>query len=418
MKRVHRKDYSWEPLALPTKNGSGFMRVEGFFTGSGVFPYTQEDGSVVREWRPPSEVEDATSIDSLKLVPVTIDHPDEEVTIDNIDTLSVGTVGDMITTEYVYSEQKDDDGNRPPPNVRLRGRAMLTDPAAIKIIEDKKLREVSCGYFADLEMTSGVTPDGLPYDAIQRRIVYNHLAIGVNGRQGPNIALRVDHKPEAPAKEKPVKKIIIDGVTYEGNEQLAEVVEQLQRKQGAALAEAQSKTDAKDKEIATLQANVGDAEARADAATSTAKAKEKELELLNSKVKEGVRSRKKLERTAESIMGSEAFKTAGLEDLDDDDVKIAVIKHVAPERDLSDKVAAAKKGDLVASSYLAAAYDLTVESAMAAGEGAGEGEGEGARADANDAGPARRNSARGDSTNFNDARAAHIAAKNKAYQKK
>jgi hypothetical protein len=87
----------------------------------------------------------------------------------------------------------------------------------------------------------------VPYDAIQRRIVYNHLAIGVNGRQGPNIALRVDHKPEAPVKEKPVKKIIIDGVTYEGNEQLAEVVEQLQRKQGAALAEAQSKADAKDK---------------------------------------------------------------------------------------------------------------------------------------------------------------------------
>jgi hypothetical protein len=133
-------------------------------------------------------------------------------------------------------------------------------------------------------------------------------------------------------------------------------------------------------------------------------------------VKEGVRSRKKLERTAESIMGTEAFKSAGLEDLDDDDVKIAVIKHVAPERDLSDKVAAAKKGDLVAASYLAAAYDLTIESAVPAD--GGEGEGEGVRADANDAGPARRNSARGDSRSAEDARAAMIAAKNKAHLKK
>lgn len=427
MARVHRTDHAWQALALPTKTGIGTMVVEGYFTSSGVFSYPQEDGTMLREWRPPEEVADATSVSSLAFVPVTIDHPDEDVSIDNLDELQVGTVGDSVTVETSYG----DDGNGVR-MVRLRGRAVLVDPGAMKIVEDKELREVSCGYYADLELVAGVTPDGQVYDAIQRRITYNHLAMGVIGRHGPGVALRVDSQkrsaskpqPTTTTKETSMRKIIIDGVTFEGTEQIAEAIDREAKKAQAALADVVGRLDSKEKEVSALQAKVGETEARADAATAAEKNAKKELELVNAKIKEGVAARKKLERTAEKIMGAEAAAAANLDDLDDEGVKAAAVKHVNTAVDLTEKLALARKGDVGAVGYLTAAFDIAAASAGDADdEGADDGV-EAAHADSvtTGAGSLRARTTRSDSATGADkadkARADAIAAKNLRWQQK
>lgn len=56
-------------------------------------------------------------------------------------------------------------------------------------------QEVSCGYAADTEMISGKY-NGEDYDAIQRNIRYNHLAVVPRGRAGPEVRIRLDAAEE------------------------------------------------------------------------------------------------------------------------------------------------------------------------------------------------------------------------------
>ncbi|MGB1276011.1 MAG: DUF2213 domain-containing protein, partial [Nannocystaceae bacterium] len=65
---------------------------------------------------------------------------------------------------------------------------VMTDKATIEAIESGK-RQVSNGYMADYDMTPGVTPDGQEYDAVQRNIRGNHIAIVDRARCGPVCAV-------------------------------------------------------------------------------------------------------------------------------------------------------------------------------------------------------------------------------------
>jgi hypothetical protein len=363
--KVVRKDYAWEPLQLPVKTGAGLMKVEGYLTSSGVFAYEQADGTVLREWRPPGEVADATAIDSLKLAPITIGHPDTPVTIDNVKELRVGTVGDDVRVETQWPEPGVEAKGEPA--VKVRCRMVLDSKDAIAVIEAKEFAEVSCGYSADLDMTPGLTPDGVSYDAVQRRIIYNHLAIGVIGRHGPGVSIRVDGRRATrndhdDKKGPPMEKLILDGVSYDAPRQTIEAVQAHQRKAEQRLADAVDALGKKDAEVVALNTKLAEADARADAADKAVKEAKKEAERLQSLVREGVRARKDLERAAEKVMGAEAFETAGLADADDDDVRLAVVKHVNPDLDLSAKVAAAKKGDAGAAAYIQSRFDTVVES--------------------------------------------------------
>ena len=340
------------------------MLVEGYLTSSGVFAYPQEDGTILREWRPPGEVADATSIDSLRLSPVTIEHPKEQVTIDNHKDLAVGTVGDDVRIETQWPDTAAPINGRDSaaPDVKVRCRLVLTDARAIALIEAKELPEVSCGYTADLDMTPGVTPDGQGYDAVQRRIAYNHLAIGVVGRQGPGVSIRVDSTTKTTKEHTTMETIIIDGVSYTAPKQTIEAVQAMQRKSETKLAEAVAALDAEKKLRADSAIKLAETEARADGASAGEKKAQAEAKAAADRIKSGVRDRLSLERSAIKVMGAEAFTAANLGDADDDTVRVAVVRHVNPDRDLSSKAAAAAKGDASASAYIAAAFDISVDS--------------------------------------------------------
>src|SRR5690606_11989374 len=98
---------------------------------------------------------------------------------------------------------------------------ILKDAAAIKAVQGGK-RELSAGYTCTLDWTPGTTPDGETYDAVQRGIKINHLAVVDRARAGSTArigdgaetwgaspVLSQDGK-ERPMGDKPLKTVTVD----------------------------------------------------------------------------------------------------------------------------------------------------------------------------------------------------------------
>ena len=169
---VLREDRSF--LQAPTFLGDGRVRYDAHPTRTGVFEYLDAEGSVFREYRPPEEVFSEASLSSFEDVIVTDDHPSVMVDADNAREFARG---------HAQSFHKDDD--------YVRASVSIFDAELNQKIADGKV-ELSCGYFVDLDMTPGTTPEGIPYDAVQRNIRGNHLAVVDRGRAGNNARLRAD----------------------------------------------------------------------------------------------------------------------------------------------------------------------------------------------------------------------------------
>lgn len=180
MSRIQRFDRG--DLIPAHKTDEGFLFIDGRATRAGVFLYRDDDGNIRRELRPPEEVGDAQSLSTLARKPITLLHPEQFVDAENAQEHAAGVTDPDVEWE-TYA-----DGF-----VRVRGTVQRAD--AVRAIEDG-MRELSAGYTAELEMSSGVwmDADGVEhrYDAIQRNIRYNHLAIVPQGRAGRDVRLRLD----------------------------------------------------------------------------------------------------------------------------------------------------------------------------------------------------------------------------------
>jgi hypothetical protein len=130
------------------------------------------DIKVVRVYRPETEVFHNDSLHSYPHKPVTNDHPPEAVTVDNWKKYAAGGIGDEVL--------RDGDHIRVP--------MTMMDKGLVKDYQDGK-SELSMGYTCDLDWTAGTTPRGEPYDAVQRNIRANHLAVVDAARGGS--ALRI-----------------------------------------------------------------------------------------------------------------------------------------------------------------------------------------------------------------------------------
>lgn len=158
------------------KTPDGFLRVHGTFSRTGCLSYKRADGSTQVEYRPEEEVAHRDSILSLGGLPVTHEHPPELLTPANTRQYQRGSTG----TEVVYD------------NGFVKGVVILTDAELIAAVERGDARELSIGYRVQIDRTPGVTATGERYDAIQRRIVGNHLAVTKEGRSGSEVRLHMD----------------------------------------------------------------------------------------------------------------------------------------------------------------------------------------------------------------------------------
>lgn len=167
------------------KTPQGGVSAPAYLTRTGVFVYRymKPDGEsvVVRELRHPDEVFKESSLATLHGAPITIGHP-QEVTPDNWREVSVGTVGDNVKKDSRF----------------VSATVRVQDKDAVDKVVSGELVELSCGYHADTVIESGVY-NGQPYDAVQRNIQYNHVALlpKGGGRAGSEVKLRLDGSLES-----------------------------------------------------------------------------------------------------------------------------------------------------------------------------------------------------------------------------
>lgn len=164
--RVSRVDVSGA-LRPAKRMPDGRLRVDALLARTGVQRYLMSDGTVRREYRPPDEVFDAASLATFEGATVTDDHPPGMVTPANARSFARGAVLGVPTRDGAH----------------VAASLVINDADLISKMEAGKL-QVSCGYQCELDMTPGTSPDGEQYDAVQRRIVGNHVAIVDQGRAG------------------------------------------------------------------------------------------------------------------------------------------------------------------------------------------------------------------------------------------
>jgi hypothetical protein len=162
-----------------------------------------------------------------------------------------------------------------PDGDKVRASLMITDSATIEALEAGK-SELSCGYTADVEFTPGLW-NGQPYDAVQRNIRGNHVALVDAGRAGPACAIRMD--AAGAAQEITMENVMMElgGAQYSVPADLAaELVKMLEAK-GLKPVMGDAEKPAQGEEMAAVKADaqrkIDALQARLDAMQSAAAAK-------------------------------------------------------------------------------------------------------------------------------------------------
>lgn len=315
----------------PVKTAQGYLKADGLATRVGIFRYKLPDGTIQRELRPPDEVFNADSLETLSAIPVTNDHPPVMLDSENTKQFSVGFTHERVNV--------DDDF--------VKVGMTVTDKKVIDDILERNREELSCGYHADLEIAPGIYK-GEPYDAVQRNIRYNHLAIVDRGRAGREARIRLDKdqgvmveetKEEIKMDNKENKtgvsmaKIKLDGIEYEVSESLAKVVMDKQ----SALEKSQADLEATQKKVSELKGRCDSLEQEIEKAK---KDRPSRKALLHE-----VRGRIDLEQFAKEVLGDEAKFD---DDTSDTEIRKQVLKKLQPKLALDDREDA----------YILAAFDV------------------------------------------------------------
>ena len=297
-----------------TKTDEGFIRDTPIVGRTGILVYRNADGTERKEYRPPEEAFAADSLASLMGKPITIGHKA---------FVTAGNAAQVAPVGSVLSEGRQDGNN------------IKADIVIYNL--DTASRELSCGYTLDLDETPGTTPQGEHYDAIQRNIQYNHLAIVPKGRAGiarlnmdGSQVVDDDSEVKEANKMAEMTKIRLDsGIEYECAPEVKVEIEKMRKDSAEAKKEfdkLQAKFDALDAELKKEQEG-----RKADA------------EKAKANFDEAIKARVELLKVAE------AHKVANADSMTDTEIKTAVIKAV--------------RGDAInldgkSADYIEAAYDM------------------------------------------------------------
>ena len=173
---ARRIDRSTEILGKPYRRADGTLLCEAIVGKPGILRYRDAEGKEWLELVPESTLADPEYLAALGRAVVTLEHPEEDVTPDNVATYQAGdTDGDVELLEGGF----------------VRARLAVRRRDALTAI-DSGVSEISPGYDVELDETPGVDPTYGRYDAIQIKRKLNHLAIVPKGRSGPEVRLRAD----------------------------------------------------------------------------------------------------------------------------------------------------------------------------------------------------------------------------------
>jgi hypothetical protein len=287
-------------LKPATRDNAGFLRADALVTRTGVFTYERFDGTKFREYRPPSEVFKPESLATFDRVPVTDDHPPVFVNSTNATAYTKGTTGEHAT---VFD------------NKYIACALVVYDQALIDKLDQGK-REVSVGYECDVDLTPGISPEGESYDAVQRNISINHVAIVDRGRAGETVKVRMDGVAvqvcEDAANGLPAQ-------TRADESEKEMVMEELKKALGD-LALATARADSAEAKIAILTAEKAKLEGERDSLQVAATTAEKARKDAADGFQAMVRGRVALETAVAGIVEGDIGK------MSDRDIKVAALK--------------------------------------------------------------------------------------------
>ena len=314
---------------------SGFLSVLATLSRTGVFVYSRAlpDGTIepFKQLRLPEEVE--ASLETLVGVPVTNNHPEEMVSVENAGKYVVGMTSDRPKMIKMDGDESHD---------YIQQEITIFDEGTIDDIRDGSKRELSLGYHLDLDETPGEW-NGQAYDAIQRNIHYNHVSLVKKGRAGDLCRVQLDDK-----------EINLDGVSsnkvlYFNNAKGEEMVFNHDGKEYKVEDDAThallTTLSTKVASLDALQAELDSVTAKLDAATD-AGAKEAKEAKDAADFNAAVKARVALETGASKVLGAEV----ALDGLSDREIKEKVIATVS-------NVALDAKSD----AYVDARYDIALE---------------------------------------------------------
>lgn len=204
------------PLSDTYFTPEGYLIDNPILTRVGIFEYHNPDGTIRRELRLPEEVFAAESLVSYKGKPVILTHEAGLVDVDNVQQEHIGTI---------LSEGIQDGDN-------VRAQIVIHDAESL----DYGLRELSLGYTQTPDETPGVW-NGQPYDAIQRNIQINHLALVEKARAGEQARLNIDGEEQGGNQMSKARK---DGLTPE---EIARLVEEYKQRQAQRMQNSNPTTD-------------------------------------------------------------------------------------------------------------------------------------------------------------------------------
>ena len=341
--------------AMPrmSRTDDGFLRGEAVVTRTGVFRYLNADGTDRFELRHPDDIVRQDSIDTLKQIPVTVDHPAELVNADNAADLSVGMTGE---------------------NVRVDGQNIvspitITHKTGLDAVGNG-IRELSLGYRLDLIEEAGEY-NGQKYTHRQTNVRYNHLALVAQGRAGQIARINLDgaavlSELETDQKEAVAMtvKVNLDGIEYDAAPEVKK-----------ALEKAIARADAAEAEREDAKRSQADMKKEYDSLMAKADALKEEMDAMKEKnndaaVADAAKARVSLLTKAGKVIDTEPHLDAS-----EREIMEAVIKSRNDKLDLSDK----------SDDYVSARFDAAIEAVEASENGIKEqAKKAGARADASE----------------------------------
>lgn len=157
-------------------------------TKTGVFPYSGaqvdpafDPNEIIMVYRPEEELTDPECIESFKLIPWIDEHEmlgsEAEGMTPAEEKVPQGVIGQEVFYEAPY----------------LKGNIKVFSEKLADEIQNNGKKELSIGYRCLYEIKKGVY-NGQKYDAIQRKIRGNHLALVDEGRAGPDVAVLDQYK--------------------------------------------------------------------------------------------------------------------------------------------------------------------------------------------------------------------------------
>lgn len=239
----------------PHMTRDGYLVAEARVARTGIQVYLakelgldEDPSKQIRVYRPPEEVFSQGSMSSYAFRPVTVDHPSELVDASNWKEHARGQTGGEILRDGEF----------------VRVPLVLMDGSAIDEWKNGK-RELSMGYTMELEIKDGVTPQGESYDAVQRNLRMNHLALVSRARGGSQLKLGDDKPEDSSMSDVKLTTVTVDGLSVQTTDAGAQAIGKLQGELNTARDSLRQEQEshrvaiaAKDKELATKDATIED----------------------------------------------------------------------------------------------------------------------------------------------------------------